>query len=173
MIKLSSAVNIKVNIESNKGATYMAKKFCFLALIMNVFMFSEANCEISATWDDITISTAELRKSIKVSISTNDDSISKISVTIGSVAQLIPPEALKNTKKPQLGTTNIGYWDEDKLDFFIGIKCGILSSFPNSPLPQIVFFIFKDGRYTHKEVYNATPNPNISLEFYRLGRQEK
>jgi hypothetical protein len=147
----------------------LMKNLLTIVIILLSFAIDDAQASSRANWKSVSIETIELRKPIRVTLTEKNDLIGDIVVKIGVAEISVPKKDLLGTNKPQLETLYLGYWDDESLTFYIALKCGVLSSFPEVPLPQVVFYIFHNGDYSHKERYDALlNNPNLDIDLYRL-----
>jgi hypothetical protein len=146
----------------------MKTKVILLSLFIVFSLINIVHSEAFVSWNELTIKSNELKIPFKVQLSRNGKILSIIEVEIDNKVIRVPPKSLKKAINPQLNTTTIGYWNPEVLDFYIGIECGVPSSFPGQPQPKIVFFIFNNGQYSHYETYDVLDTPSHSLELYQL-----
>ena len=107
-----------------------------LIFVLVIFLGTAAHADIRADWDKISVETTELKETLTVTVSRENN--------------------------------KIGYMNSIDFNFYIAMECGVISSFPNSPLPKAVFYIFKNGKYSHRKTYQLLDPPNLSLELYWL-----
>ena len=136
-----------------------------------LFPLTIAHAGSRANWKSVSIVTYELSKPVKITLSEKHDLLSELKVEITGKKFSVPKRDLVGTKRPQLETLYVGYWDDETLTFYIALKCGLLSSFPHVPLPQVNFYIFQNGAYSHRETYDAINDPNLDLDLYRLANR--
>ncbi len=148
----------------------MKKSMHLLALVIVIIFLltNKVYAEAFMDWDEITIKSNDLNVPLRINIIAHKNKISSIDVQIDNSIILVPKDSLKDTKRPNLDTTTIGYWNSERLDFYIAIKCGVIGSFPHKPIPKVVFFIFNNGNYSHNESYSILNSPNFSLELYQM-----
>lgn len=144
---------------------YVTSLFVFFFLTNNVYAEGYMN------WDKLTIVSNDLQIPTTIEIEQNRNQISKLKVQISDKNISVPVDQFKNSNDPQFHTMRIGYWNPEVLNFYIAIKCGIHSSFPEQDNPQIIFFIFVNGEYSHTEIYDAMRPLNFSLELNRLANK--
>lgn len=146
----------------------MKTKVILSSLFIVFSLINIVHSEAFVSWNELTIKSKDLKIPLIVKLSRNEKTLSIIEVEIDNKVIRVPYSSLKGAINPQLNTTTIGYWDPELLDFYIGIECGVPSSFPDQPKPKIVFFIFNNGQYSHNETYNVLDPPSHSLELYQL-----
>ncbi len=139
-----------------------------LIFVLVIFLGTAAHADIRADWDKISVETTELKETLTVTVSRENNKIGNIAIKIADKLFHIPKEDLRETKRPILQSLKIGYMNSIDFNFYIAMECGVISSFPNSPLPKAVFYIFKNGKYSHRKTYQLLDPPNLSLELYWL-----
>ena len=121
----------------------------YLIQILLLLMASTMFAELTATWTDVVIHTDQ--PGVEIVSSLDGEALSKLSLTVGKNTFHVPAGELKRHLVPHLHTIRLGHHGNLSERFILSLECGRQSSFPGSPKPYRVYFLFEKGKFQSAE----------------------